>query len=85
MLKHLEISKKYFIQSPALLKLKAEEEKVEKVDGLKGIEKIEIVTIRDKESDSDNEKETERGGHREVPNNVLANKEEDEVDEKGDY
>ena len=85
MLKHLEISKKYFIQSPALLKLKAEEEKVEKVDGLKGIEKIERVTIRDKESDGDNEKETERGGHREVPNNVLANKEEDEVDEKGDY
>ena len=82
--KHLKISKKYFIQSPALLKLKAEEEKGEKVDGLKGIEQIEKLTIRDKESDSDDKKVTDEEDDHDVSSNVLA-KIEDKVDEIGEY
>lgn len=86
MSKHLKISKKYFIQSPALLKLKAAEEKVEAVDGLKEIEEIERVTIRNIESDSEDEKGTERESDCDVSSNVLVNKkDEDEVDEMGEY
>ena len=88
MSKHLKISKKYFIQSPALLKLKALEEKVEKVekvDGLKGIEGIEKLTIRDKGSDSGNETEIEREDDHDVSRNVLVNEEEDRIDEMGEY